>query len=381
MDRLYVKSFGPLKEIDIEINHVNLFIGANGSGKSVLGKLLTIVLDFNIQSEDIFLKKLREFGIDFLTDETVIRVYGEKEQFVEIIDKKITFSSQLEKLHKSLLETLHIQNEIKTLLKNNKDEEQNKVLNYISKQLEDAHKISEEAEAMVSSQYIPAERNLISLFSQSLSSFVVAEIPLPKFLLHFSSQYEKARNEIKELDLLGMRYLNNGKDLVYYNEDEYLELAHSSSGMQSALPLYLTMRYFGHKNHHTIVVEEPELNLFPKAQNETIKYLIQERNNDNNLFLMTHSPYVLSALNILLYAHKVGSLNENTKAKVSALVPESQWINPDKFSAYYLENGTVRSLKGATGLIGENEIDASSDEIDSEFNELVEIYREHKHDR
>ncbi|MFZ2968922.1 MAG: AAA family ATPase [Sulfuricurvum sp.] len=367
MGRLCVKSFGPLKEIDIEINHVNLFIGANGSGKSVLGKLLTIVLDFNIQSEDIFLKKLREFGIDFLTDETVIRVYGEKEQFVEIIDKKITFSSQLEKSHKALLSLIDIVSKKLEALEEVSKEE-------VSKRLD-------EIEAMVSSQYIPAERNLISLFSQSLSSFVVAEIPLPKFLLHFSSQYEKARNEIKELDLLGMRYLNNGKDLVYYNEDEYLELAHSSSGMQSALPLYLTMRYFGHKNHHTIVVEEPELNLFPKAQNETIKYLVQECNDKNNLFLMTHSPYVLSSLNILLYAHKVGSLNENTKAKVSALVPESQWINPDKFSAYYLENGTVRSLKGATGLIGENEIDASSDEIDSEFNELVEIYREHKHDR
>ena len=45
MDRLIVKNFGPLKDIDIELKEINLFIGENGSGKSVLGKTITIILN------------------------------------------------------------------------------------------------------------------------------------------------------------------------------------------------------------------------------------------------------------------------------------------------------------------------------------------------
>lgn len=96
---------------------------------------------------------------------------------------------------------------------------------------------------------------------------------------------------------------------------------------------------------------------------------------------MTHSPYVLSTLNILLYAYKIGNLNHEAKKQVIELIPQSQWINPDKFSAYYLEDGVARNIKGRTGLISENDIDDISDDIASEFEELLEIYREHKNDQ
>lgn len=351
MDRLYIKEFGPLKEIDIELNRINLFIGANGSGKSVLAKLVTIMMnDTILLNEEAIIKKIKEFNIDFITNETIIRLYGEGKEndlYIELKNNEIKLSPMM------------------TSLQNNYKNKSNEVENF----------------ERITSQYIPAERNLISLFNKSLSTFVIAEIPLPKFLLHFSSQYEKARNEIKELEFLNVKYLNNGRDLIYYNGDEYLDLEHSSSGIQSSLPLYLTTKYFAQKNHRAIIIEEPELNLFPKAQNETIRYIIEQISDKNQLFMMTHSPYVLSTLNILLYAHKVGHLNSVAKEKISQLIPQTQWINPDKFSAYYLEDGKVRNIKGATGLISDNEIDDISDDIASQFDELLEIYREYKNDK
>ena len=66
------------------------------------------------------------------------------------------------------------------------------------------------------------------------------------------------------------------------------------------------------------------------------------------------------------------------KEEINKIIPKVQWINPDKFSAYYLEDGKARDIKGKTGLISENEIDESSDIIDDEFNELMELYREYK---
>jgi len=41
MLKLIVKNFGVLKDIDIELNQTNLFIGDNGIGKSILAKLIS----------------------------------------------------------------------------------------------------------------------------------------------------------------------------------------------------------------------------------------------------------------------------------------------------------------------------------------------------
>jgi len=63
MDRLIVKNFGPLKDVDIELNKINLFIGENGSGKSVLAKIITIVLNLENHTIDteLFYKCDKEF--------------------------------------------------------------------------------------------------------------------------------------------------------------------------------------------------------------------------------------------------------------------------------------------------------------------------------
>jgi len=350
MDRLIVKNFGPLKDVDIELNKINLFIGENGSGKSVLGKLVTIVLDFEshmIDEKNLF-KKFQEYYIDYVKNETTIQFLVKNKPIFEIKNKQILSIGRI-----SINEHPIIQNEIK--------KGQNRII----------------SDNKLTTYYIPAERNLISLFNRYVTTFITADIPLPKFLLNFSSEYIRAREEIKELKFLNVKYINNGKDLIYYNEENYLDLEHSSSGIQSALPLYLTVKYFAQK-HKSIIIEEPEQNLFPKAQSETIKYIVEQVSDENSLFLMTHSPYVLSTLNILMMAHKAGNLNEVSKSKVTELYNEKQWINPDEFSAYYLENGVARDIKGRTGLISDNEIDESSDNIQGAFEELLAIYREHK---
>lgn len=350
MYRLIVKNFGPLKDVDIELNKINLFIGENGSGKSVLGKLVTIVLDFEshmIDEKNLF-KKFQEYYIDYVKNETTIQFLVKNKPIFEIKNKQILSIGRI-----SINEHPIIQNEIK--------KGQNRII----------------SDNKLTTYYIPAERNLISLFNRYVTTFITADIPLPKFLLNFSSEYIRAKEEIKELKFLNVKYINNGKDLIYYNEENYLDLEHSSSGIQSALPLYLTIKYFAQK-HKSIIIEEPEQNLFPKAQSETIKYIVEQVSDKNSLFLMTHSPYVLSTLNILMMAHKAGNLNEVSKSKVTELYNEKQWINPDEFSAYYLENGVARDIKGRTGLISDNEIDESSDNIQGAFEELLAIYREHK---
>ena len=329
MDRLIVKNFGPLKDVDIELNKINLFIGENGSGKSVLAKLINILKNTNISRE-----MFDDYNINYLNEDTEIRykvISHDKTYFTEfngteIITNNIAFQSNL------------------------------------------------------SSKYIPAERNLISLFNKYVTTFITADIPLPKFLLNFSSQYVRAREEIRELNLLNIKYkFQSDQERIYYNDKNYLLLERSSSGIQSALPLYLTVQYFANK-HSAIIIEELEQNLFPKAQKETVEYIIEQISENNNLFMMTHSPYVLSTLNNLIFAYKVAQLGEDAKKEVKEVFKEKQWINPNDFSAYYLKNGIAKNIVSKRGLITDNEIDDISDEIGDDFDELMEIYREFRND-
>ncbi len=326
MDRLIVKNFGPLKDVDIELNKINLFIGENGSGKSVLGKLLNI-----LNGGDVDRKLFADYYIDYLNKFTYIKyTSSDKSYFMEFDGEKYAASG--------------------IVLVGN-----------------------------LSSQYIPAERTLLSLFNRYITTFITADIPLPKFLLNFSSQYIRAREEIRNLKFLNIEYqLKNGQEHIFYTDEESLLLEHSSSGIQSALPLYLTVKYFAEK-HHTIIIEEPEQNLFPKAQAETIKYIIEQVSDENSLFMMTHSPYVLSTLNNLIMAYKVAQMSKETKEQVKEFIKEEQWINPDEFSAYYLENGIAKNIVSKRGLISDNKIDDISEEVTGEFDDLMQIYREFKY--
>jgi AAA15 family ATPase/GTPase len=44
-EKLVVKNFGPIKEAELEIKKVTVFIGPQGSGKSTLAKLVAICKD------------------------------------------------------------------------------------------------------------------------------------------------------------------------------------------------------------------------------------------------------------------------------------------------------------------------------------------------
>ena len=378
MDRLIVKNFGPLKDVDIELNKINLFIGENGSGKSVLAKLVTIFTDKNNWKNNEILIKIEEFDISFITEETFIKlnINDDVNRSISLENQKIVFGDLFQELNQVIKQNELNKQKIDALV-NQIKELPIEMKQTIEFAMIDYMRVNKK----LSSQYIPAERSFLSFISKSLSSFIVSDIPLAKFFLRFSSEFEKAGNELKELEFLNVKYINgDGLDRhkIYFNNKDYLPLAQSSSGIQSALPLYLTVKYFSEK-YGSIIIEEPEQNLFPKAQTETIKYIIEQISEENSLLIMTHSPYVLSTFNNLIFSHKVAQMSEKTKEQVKEFVKEEQWINPDEFSAYYLENGVARNIKSSRGLISDNEIDDISEDIAGEFDGLMEIYREFKY--
>jgi hypothetical protein len=158
----------------------------------------------------------------------------------------------------------------------------------------------------------------------------------------------------------------------------YYPLHYGASGYQATIPIILSVKYYieYEKKAKTFIIEEPELNLFPKTQKNLVAYFAESMNLNNHSFLIpTHSPYILSSLNNLLYAHKIGNIENNQFGiRVNEIVPKQFWLNPENVSVYYLENGVCKNLLNHDeGFINIDDLDSASEIINKEFDQLLSI--------
>lgn len=237
--------------------------------------------------------------------------------------------------------------------------------------------------------YIPAERTIINLIKQASFSFQKAKVPLPSHLLDYATIYENATDKVKEFDLSFLKkntfYKNiNGIDKIFFEKNKSIKLTESASGFQSVVPMILPIQNEKNndssKEHYSFVIEEPETNLFPKAQYELLKFLEKDRNDDFDKIdrgiihtYTTHSPFILSSFNNMLYAFKKGNNSvSKIKSEICKILEECNWINPDQFSAYQIVDGKAKSIMDRkTGLIKENVIDYVSEDIIEDFRKIA----------
>jgi hypothetical protein len=237
---------------------------------------------------------------------------------------------------------------------------------------------------ILKAKYIPTDRYLVSSISSSLWGFTDSNIALPKSMTSFGKNFEFARRTMVKFNssVLGVTYkFENNEDRVYFNEQEFLTLSESSSSSHAVIPLQLVIEYLRMtENKNQFIVEEPELNLFPTAQKNLVQYLVQScSSKENHLHINTHSPYILSAINNLIFAYKVAHEVPEKADEVAQIIPREQWLNPDDVAAYYVADGTVTSIiHEGEGLIGENELDAISEDISGERDQLFKILRSKK---
>ncbi len=99
------------------------------------------------------------------------------------------------------------------------------------------------------------------------------------------------------------------------------------------------------------IIEEPEQNLFPKAQRDLIYYLLKRLNylnRNHTLLITTHSPYILYALNNCMMGYSIK--DKMPLDEQSELRSNLSWINPDLVSIWEIDEnrGVVNSIKNAT---------------------------------
>ncbi len=417
-EKLIVRNFGPIKEAEINIKKVTVLIGPQGSGKSILSKLLAI-----FKTKDL----IRQLGAPFFTQEEVAIVpedfirfnterfiqYSENyllnniggyfkndNPYIEYIGKiySIVFShngsgsplvfktndaSLIRDFYKPSLEKKITESKSFITSSSRVNMQQQSWDELFKEKL--AHELTD-----CNSIYIPAERLFFSAVSESIFSLVNANVNLPKMLTSFGTLFETARKEISfdeayKVPFLDVEYKHeNGRDLIKDINGDTFSLASAASGYQSTVPLSLIVNYLANKSlkentKYHFIIEEPELNLYPTTQKKFLEYLV-EKCNRGNLLIATHSPYILTSLNNLLFAYQTAQRGKEERKEANAIIPEKYWLNPADFSAYYVSGETAKSIfNPKTGLIAENELDDVSEEIAGQFDALMDIYKHVKH--
>lgn len=126
----------------------------------------------------------------------------------------------------------------------------------------------------------------------------------------------------------------------------------------------------------SFILEEPEQNLFPQTQVDLFNDSIALCNADHpsSVFITTHSPYLLAAANILLFAGRLQEMGVSGQ-ELQEMTGTAATIQKDEFSAYSVAGGTCRSLLDEeTHLIRENDLDSASDYNAEVFDRLYKLY-------
>jgi AAA15 family ATPase/GTPase len=341
MERLSIKNFGPIINADFELKRINVFIGPQGSGKSTIAKVISALRSYNdIKSDwaehDFILKLKADYGLaSFFQHDSKISLIKNGEVYsIDNSDRSSMLNEPLSQYY-----------------------------------------------SLPASVYIPADRALIPLISENSFLFISEKIFIQKYITEFGILFQNGRKLIKELtvDFLDgvTYYYENGIDNVKLRSGRVIRLTESSSGIQSTLPLLLALLFLSGKagkkstKSISIAIEEPELSLFPATQAELLKYLLDIITPLNyHLTITTHSPYTLTTVNNLIYAYQVGQTNSN----VNDIVPQKLWLNPNDVGAWFVEEGTVRSIVDEeNGQIRAEEIDKISDTLNLEYDKIMEM--------
>jgi predicted ATPase len=383
VESIHIKNLGPIKDIHIEgIKPFTVLIGDSGSGKSTLMKAIALMRWlYKMQNIRSYLKHSNISKSPFrFRMETYLKNCG-FEQFIKLNTEIIyttTFPSG---------KTYQIQ--------------------YANNKLSGTANLIDEADIYFNKiSFISETRNIIPLWAENGASFTGGYLG---FYFHeVFKDFDLAAEALRELELdflnlkFAIKKTSSGKKYVVKSitgENFEIDYKNSSSGAQTSVPISLIAQYFSKKfsfedafkrsvlnymfntdnltdfkpiknlkeiNKRIFIhIEEPELSLYPNAQRELLNDLVNkcfitnDKNNPIELFLSTHSPYLINHLNLL-----IKSFDKN-KSENGAN------INYDKLAVYQIIEGKLLNLMAQNErLVNTNALSDPINDIYDQYNAL-----------
>jgi AAA ATPase domain len=372
---LTIRNFGPIKDMTLDLRHVNILIGDQGTGKSTVAKVLTAVKTM-LNETSLMNSPLH---IIMVEGKPATEKYF-KEQWKREFAKWLEWTG----LTNSIYPDTYIEFE-------------NEKYSFLYEEGEITIDWKKEGDKVLGTPvdiFIPAYREVAIVLKDKLFAVLQAKATLPDILTRFGTAFLEARVK-KPLydyrDVFGVMYRhNNGMDYIVLNDGKEILIEDASSALRNGVPMLVVFDNSLMKRYQQVsetlaynfpycpylIIEEPELNCFPETQEKLVRYFIEHIKEEvgykNRMLITTHSPYILTSLNNLMQAYQTGKVEPE---KADAIIPRQYWLNPDDVSAYMLmTDGTCKDIVDREEyLIAAEEIDSVSRKLNAEFNSLAKL--------
>lgn len=347
MNYLKIKNFGPVKDATIELKPFLVLTGGQGTGKSTIAKLLCIFQDYYwyvsiLEDNDTVEVLFLEYGISEYFNKNTYIEYSCNDIFITYQDSRFSFRHR-EIIGRDKLLSYYgdkISGKICGLLLSQELLTEDLLEKFLDKNLPFIKSYC------ASSLYIPTERNIAATFSSALSTMIDSQISFDPEFIRFINYFERARKQFRVYSLPEMEdvtylYEKKKEGIIIPQEDDIktLPLSECSSGLQSLLPMVMTMDYCINEHmFESYIVEEPEQNLSPSEQLAVLRHIIfsmKKCNNTVSHVITTHSPYILSGINISMMAGRVAQHPEYFQETKKILTSEYHLL-PGSVAAYSL---------------------------------------------
>lgn len=420
MEKLTIENFLSIEKASIELKKINIFIGPQAQGKSIIAKAINFFkeIPFSLLESMVENETKREYTVklvekfekifppEYWSGKTFSMDYSNDHYHVNITNSKhtkknkinIIFSDEIDKAIKAVRKQIKKSQDIeksetKALARFTIYDEAVPALNTSLFHGAENPKL----EQII---YIPAGRSFFANLQKNIFSFLTTNIKIDYFLTDFGSLYEQTKGnsflrhfnkaippsvlKLVENLICGKFSQDQGEDWITGKSGK-INVSNSSSGQQESLPMALMLSTWPYikypETYRSFIIEEPEAHLFPVAQGMVVSLIANAYNSSDphsSYTITTHSPYILTALNNLIQAGNVlSSIEEKKKKDLFAVIPKDEIIYFSDISAYLIDGGTAKGiLDYEFKLIDADAIDRISNIFAEKFDKLLNLQYE-----
>jgi len=334
-----VENFGPIEKAEIDLRPLTVFVGESNTGKTSLAALIyALHPNFEgsakwIQPQDEPNLKLGKVFSDLLKECFNLKSVSELKRYTDNLSDKLRISLKVYDDSKSALEmdwTFDSKPagsaEIRAVSNENLEIKESEIL------------FDRKTQKILAVHYIPAARRGIMLTYETFANLLVADkftfsfdrIGISKWISDFLEQIihydedmtssDEMLNIAKALEnevIHGKIVVNRTAEAAYpeifyqpQNTKEKLQISHTSSMVSELAPLVLYLRGVV-KPGDTLIIEEPESHLHPRAQTQIAITLARLVHAGVRVIITTHSDWLLEQIGNLVREGEVMKLEKS----------------------------------------------------------------------